>query len=94
MSAPTPPQSPRGRGRLPCCSYELAITVIALRRQGMTYGQICIALNARSIPTPMGRPMWSKSYVARLLRTRTSRTSSRSWRRLTRTLHPGEIPLV
>jgi hypothetical protein len=70
MSAPAPPQRPRGRGRPPCCSRELATTIIELRRQGMTYGQICIALNARGMPTPMGRPMWMKSYVVRLLRTR------------------------
>jgi hypothetical protein len=63
-------QSPRGRGRPPSCSRELAIRVISLHRQGLTYGQICIALNARGIPTPMGRPMWGRQYVFRLLRTR------------------------
>ena len=70
MSAASALPGPRKRGRPPACSRELAVRVIALRRQGLTYGQICIALNARSIPTPTGRPMWSKSYVVRLLRTR------------------------
>ena len=63
-------QSPRGRGRPPSCSRELAIRVASLRRQGLTYMQICIALNAGDIPTPMGRPKWGKSHVVRLLSTK------------------------
>jgi hypothetical protein len=40
-----------------------------MRHQGLALMQICIALNAYGIPTPAGRPLWHKSYVARLLRT-------------------------
>ena len=70
MSAPEPSPGPKRRGRPPCCSRELASLVINMHRQGMTYMQICIALNAKGIPTPMGRPRWIKSSVARLLGTR------------------------
>jgi hypothetical protein len=41
-----------------------------MRCQGLTLMQICIVLNAHGIPTPMGRPLWRKSYIARLLHTR------------------------
>jgi hypothetical protein len=40
-----------------------------MRLQGLTYGQICIVLNAKQIPKPMGRLQWQKSHVVRLLRT-------------------------
>jgi hypothetical protein len=70
MSAPAALPSRRGRGRPPVCSRELAVRIIAMRRQGLTYGQICIVLNAHGIPTPTGRPLWQKSYIDRLLHTR------------------------
>jgi len=63
----------RGPGRPPCCSRELAECVIRMRLQGLTYGQILIALNAKRIPKPMGGMSWQKSDVARLLRTRHAR---------------------
>lgn len=66
-------REPRRRGRPPCCSRELAIRVIKLRYQGLSYAQICIALNAAGIPTPAGRPLWRKAYVDRLLRTNYAR---------------------
>jgi hypothetical protein len=31
--------------------------------------QICDLLNAEGIPTPMGRPLWHKAYVFRVLNT-------------------------
>lgn len=40
-----------------------------MRRNGLTLMQICIVLNAHGIPTPTGRPLWHKSYIARLLHT-------------------------
>jgi len=61
---------PKRRGRPPCCSRELAIEVINMHRRGLSYMQICIALNAKGIPTPMGQSRWIKSSVARLLNTR------------------------
>lgn len=41
-----------------------------MRSQGLTYMQICLVLNAHGVPTPMGRPLWQKSYIVRLLHTR------------------------
>ena len=37
------------RGRPPCCSRELAEHIVRMRLQGLTYGQICIALNATEV---------------------------------------------
>jgi hypothetical protein len=67
-AAPLP--RPRGPGRPPCCPPELAARIIDLHRSGLSYGQICIILNAKQVPTPMGCPRWLKSHVARLLHTR------------------------
>jgi hypothetical protein len=61
---------PRRPGRPPCCPPELAVRIIELHRSGLTYGQICIILNAKQVPTPMGGPRWLKSHVDRLLHTR------------------------
>ena len=69
MTAAATSQGRRRRGRPPSCSRELALRVIALRRQGLTLTQICIALNARGIPTPTGRAPWQKSHINRLLHT-------------------------
>jgi hypothetical protein len=60
----------RRPGRPPCCPRELAIRVIQLRRQGMSYAQICTVLNAEHISTPLGGSRWLKSHVDRLLHTR------------------------
>ena len=62
----------RGRpGRPPCCPPELAVRIIDLHRKGLSYGQICIVLNAKQIPKPMGGgSRWVKSNVARILHTR------------------------
>lgn len=62
-------RKPRRRGRPPCCTRELAVRIIGLRRQGLTYTQISAVLNAEGVPTPMGRPRWLKSSVDRLLHT-------------------------
>jgi hypothetical protein len=70
MSTQAVSSSRRRRGRPPSCPRELAIRIIAMRRQGLTLMQICIALNAHGIPTPAGRPLWRKSYIDRLLHTR------------------------
>ena len=40
MSAVIPALVPRRRGRPPCCSPELAIRIIRLRRQGLSYAAI------------------------------------------------------
>lgn len=61
---------PRRPGRPPCCSRELAVRIIQLRRAGRSYAQICDVLNAEQIPTPMGGSRWLKSHVDRLLHTR------------------------
>jgi len=65
MSAP----KIRRPGRPPCCPRELAIRIVCLRRQGLSYTQICEVLNAEGVPTPMGRPRWSKSSIDRVLHT-------------------------
>jgi hypothetical protein len=70
MSAVLPAPTPRRRGRPPCCPRELAIRIIRLRRQGLSYGAISAVLNAEGVPTPTGRPRWHKAYVDRLLHTR------------------------
>lgn len=57
------------RGRPPCCPRELAIRILSLRRQGLSYMQICEVLNAEGVPTPMGRSRWSKSTIDRVLHT-------------------------
>lgn len=44
--------------------------VITMHRGGLSFMQIAIALNARSVPTPTGRPRWSKQGVSNLLHTR------------------------
>lgn len=59
-----------GPGRPSCCPPEVAARIIGLHLSGLSYGQICIALNAKQIPTPMGSPQWLKSHVYRLLHTR------------------------
>jgi hypothetical protein len=51
----------------------LAIRVIQLRRQGLSYSQIRDVLNAEGTPTPLGRPLWTKAYVDRLLHTKYAR---------------------
>jgi hypothetical protein len=66
----TPALATRGRGRPPCCSAELALHIIELRRRGLSYRQIASVLNAEQIPTPMGNSSWLKSHVDRLLHTR------------------------
>ena len=62
--------SPRRPGRPPCCSRELAIRIVRLRTDGLSYAQICTELNAAQILTPMGGARWWKSHVDRLLHTR------------------------
>lgn len=41
-----------------------------MRRDGLSYVQICTVLNAARIPTPMGGSRWQKSHVDRLLHTK------------------------
>ena len=60
----------RRRGRPPCCPPEVVALVVALRRRGLSLRAISIMLNAQGIPTPTGRPRWTKSHVDRLLHTR------------------------
>jgi hypothetical protein len=61
--------APRRRGRPPCCSPELAIRIVGLRRQGLTYAQISAVLNTEGVPTPLGRARWLRSSVDRVLHT-------------------------
>lgn len=70
MSTGAPASANRGRERPPCCSRELAIRVIELRRRSLSYAHICDALNQEQVPTPMGGSRWLKSHVDRLLHTR------------------------
>ena len=63
----------RERGRPPCCPRDLAIRIIRMQKQGLSYAQICEALNADEVPTPMGGNRWLKSHVDRLLHTRYAR---------------------
>jgi Recombinase len=60
----------RGRGRPPCCSPELAIRVIHLHAEGLSYERIAMLLNAEGVPMPGGGTHWLKSSVDRLLHTR------------------------
>lgn len=60
----------RGRGRPPAGPRDLALQIIELRQRGLSYEQICAALNAAHVPTPMGGSLWLKSHVDRLLHTR------------------------
>jgi Recombinase len=59
----------RGGGRPPCCPRELAIRIIRLRRQGLSYERIAWLLNDEGIPTPADGERWHKSSVDRLLHT-------------------------
>jgi hypothetical protein len=70
VSATLPVPQPRRSGRPPICPPELALRVVELRRQGLSYDAISAALNREGVPTPAGRPVWQKSYVNRLLHTR------------------------
>lgn len=58
------------RGRPPCCPPEVLAHVVALRRRGMSLAAISAVLNTQGVPTPTGRPRWTKSHVDRLLHTR------------------------
>lgn len=69
MSAATSPPRHRRPGRPPACPRETIVRVIELHRQGLSYRQISAVLNAAGVPTPLGRPMWLKSSVDRLLHT-------------------------
>ena len=62
----------RRRGRPPVCTRELALRVVRLQRQGLSYREIAVALNAEGIRTPFGLP-WRKAHVDRLLHTRYAR---------------------
>lgn len=60
----------RGRGRPPCCPYELAARIARLHfQQGKSLRQISQILNDEGIPTPMGQSPWRKSHVDRVLHT-------------------------
>jgi len=67
VSAENPAPTPRRRGRPPACPPEVAIRVIRLHRQELSYSAIGAILNAEGIPTPDGRPSWRKFHVEHLL---------------------------
>jgi len=60
----------RRPGRPPCCPREIVTQIIQLHRRGLSLERISAVLNAEGIPTPPGRPQWSKSHVDRLLHAR------------------------
>jgi hypothetical protein len=60
----------RGPGRPSCCPREIVTQIIQLHRRGLSLERISAVLNAEGIPTPLGRPRWSKSHVDRLLHAR------------------------
>lgn len=70
MSAGFSAPALRRAGRPPVCPREVALHVVALRRQGLSYEAISEELNAAGVPTPMGGSRWLKSHVNRLLHTR------------------------
>lgn len=70
MSAEISSRPGRRAGRPPVCPREVALHVVALRRQGLSYEAISEELNAEGVPTPMGGSRWLKSHVNRLLHTR------------------------
>lgn len=65
-----PAEAAKRPGRPPSCSPEIAILVVRLRLQGLTYAAISDVLNGKGVPTPTGRPVWQRSYVDRVLHTR------------------------
>ena len=66
-----PTRASRKRGRPPRCPRWLVELIIQMQRQPepMSYGQICIALNAKRVPTPAGGSRWQRAHVHRLLHT-------------------------
>jgi Recombinase len=60
------------RGRPPACPRELAVRIVSMRRQGLSYREIGVRLNTQGVLTPMGRP-WRKGYVERVLHTQYAR---------------------
>ena len=75
MSAAAALPSPRKRGRPPSCTREVAVRIIAMRRQGLTLVQICIVLNAHGVPTPTGR-RFGRSHTSTDCCTRGTRKTS------------------
>lgn len=65
--------APRRRGRPPCCPPAVAIRIVLLHLQGLSYQEICNVLNTEGVPTPLGRSPWQRSYVDRVLHTRYAR---------------------
>ena len=70
MTPANVPAQARRPGRPPLCPPELAVRIIALHQQGLGYRAISDVLNYEGVPTPLGRPRWTKSHVNRLLFTR------------------------
>ena len=66
--ARTTPRYDEAGGGPPVCTRELAIQVIGMRRQGMSYMQIVNSLNAHHVLKPSGQPGWTKSSVVGFLR--------------------------
>lgn len=62
-----------GVGRPRLCSDHLLRKVLAMRAKGMSYQQISDALNAEGVATPAGGSHWGRTYVARLVYTRSAR---------------------
>jgi hypothetical protein len=59
----------RRPGRRPKCPPDVAVRIVSLRQQGLSYQAIGDLLTTERIPTPMGRSQWSKSHVNRVLHT-------------------------
>ncbi|MGH3374159.1 MAG: recombinase family protein [Actinoallomurus sp.] len=69
MNAAADPSGGRGRGRPPLCPPGVRKRVVELRRQGLSLSATSDRLNSERLPTPAGKPVWTKSHVDRLLHT-------------------------
>ena len=59
------------------CPAETLHAVVDLHTRGLTYQAIADLLNTSGLPTPAGRPNWTRAHVFRLVRTAAARDLSR-----------------
>jgi Recombinase len=74
------------RGRPPCCPPDVVSRVVGMRLAGLSLGQISLRLNGDGVPTPAGRPRWTKSHVDRLLNSRHGQQTMAAMNALGRTV--------
>jgi hypothetical protein len=80
----------RRPGRPPVCPREIALRAVQLRRQGLSYEAISLALNTEGVPTPMGGSRWLKSHVDRLLHTQYAREIAEDYETASQTAKPPQ----